>query len=93
MSLSFIVVLHRESKDRGLIIFALGIVMNAGMLYGLDPKILSSEQARFTSISPSRPPLRHQLIPPDVLNNSSGMNWNTLHHNPVKGINPNASSA
>ncbi|KIW94004.1 uncharacterized protein Z519_05320 [Cladophialophora bantiana CBS 173.52] len=45
-------------------------VMNAGMLYGLDPKILSN-----------------------VINASSGMNWNSLHHNPVKGVNPAASSA
>ncbi|ETN41461.1 uncharacterized protein HMPREF1541_03397 [Cyphellophora europaea CBS 101466] len=29
----------------------------------------------------------------DVINMSSGMNWNSLHHNPVKGVNPNASSA
>lgn len=29
----------------------------------------------------------------DVINKSSGMNWNSLHHNPVKGVNPNASSA
>ncbi|KIW25184.1 uncharacterized protein PV07_08385 [Cladophialophora immunda] len=28
-----------------------------------------------------------------VLNASSGMNWNSLHHNPVKGVNPTASSA
>ncbi|KIW66018.1 hypothetical protein PV04_08226 [Phialophora macrospora] len=45
-------------------------VMNAGLLYGLDPKILSN-----------------------VINASSGMNWNSLHHNPVKGVNPAASSA
>ncbi|KIW84143.1 hypothetical protein Z517_03390 [Fonsecaea pedrosoi CBS 271.37] len=45
-------------------------VMNAGTLYGLDPKILSN-----------------------VINASSGMNWNSLHHNPVKGVNPAASSA
>lgn len=29
----------------------------------------------------------------EVINKSSGMNWNSLHHNPVKGVNPNASSA
>lgn len=29
----------------------------------------------------------------DVINKSSGMNWNSLNHNPVKGVNPNASSA
>lgn len=29
----------------------------------------------------------------EVVNKSSGMNWNSLHHNPVKGVNPNASSA
>ncbi|OAP59336.1 hypothetical protein AYL99_06634 [Fonsecaea erecta] len=45
-------------------------VMNAGTLYGLDPKILSN-----------------------VINASSGMNWNSLHQNPVKGVNPAASSA
>lgn len=28
-----------------------------------------------------------------VINASSGMNWNSLHHNPVKGVNPAASSA
>lgn len=45
-------------------------VMNTGLLYGLDPKTLSS-----------------------VINASSGMNWNSLHQNPVKGVNPKASSA
>lgn len=29
----------------------------------------------------------------EVINKSSGMNWNSLNHNPVKGVNPNASSA
>ena len=29
----------------------------------------------------------------DVINKSSGMNWNSLNHNPVKGVNPKASSA
>ena len=29
----------------------------------------------------------------DVLNASSGMNWNSLHHNPVKGVNDKASSS
>ena len=29
----------------------------------------------------------------DVINASSGMNWNSLHQNPVKGVNPDASSA
>ncbi|KAH8803349.1 3-hydroxyisobutyrate dehydrogenase, variant [Xylogone sp. PMI_703] len=28
-----------------------------------------------------------------VINASSGMNWNSLHQNPVKGVNPKASSA
>ena len=29
----------------------------------------------------------------NVINSSSGMNWNSLHQNRVKGVNPNASSA
>lgn len=29
----------------------------------------------------------------NVINQSSGMNWNSLHMNPVKGVNPKASSA
>jgi 3-hydroxyisobutyrate/3-hydroxypropionate dehydrogenase len=29
----------------------------------------------------------------EVINKSSGMNWNSVHHNPVKGVNPAASSA
>lgn len=29
----------------------------------------------------------------DVINKSSGMCWNSLNHNPVKGVNPDASSA
>ena len=29
----------------------------------------------------------------DVINKSSGVSWNTLHHNPVKGVNPKASSS
>lgn len=29
----------------------------------------------------------------NVINASSGMNWNSIHHNPVKGVNPKASSA
>ena len=29
----------------------------------------------------------------EVINKSSGMNWNSLNHNPVKGVNPHASSA
>ena len=29
----------------------------------------------------------------DVINKSSGMNWNSLNHNPVKGVNPKASSS
>ena len=45
-------------------------IMNTGLKYGLDPRILSN-----------------------VINSSSGMNWNSLHHNPVKGVNPTASSA
>jgi 3-hydroxyisobutyrate/3-hydroxypropionate dehydrogenase len=29
----------------------------------------------------------------DVINKSSGMNWNSLNHNPVNGVNPKASSS
>ncbi len=29
----------------------------------------------------------------DVLNKSSGMTWNTLNHNPVKGVNPKSSAS
>jgi len=45
-------------------------VMNTGVSFGLDPKILAG-----------------------VINASSGMCWNSLHENPVKGVIPTASSA
>lgn len=44
--------------------------MNAGVRYGLDPKVLAG-----------------------VINVSSGMSWNSLNHNPVKGVNPNSSAS
>jgi 3-hydroxyisobutyrate dehydrogenase-like beta-hydroxyacid dehydrogenase len=28
-----------------------------------------------------------------VINASSGMSWNSLHHNPVKGVNPRSSAS
>ena len=78
--------------------------MNAGQLYGLEPKTLSGEPC--LSFCPSHHPSPLLTAPPpfytssffpltltDVLNASSGMNWNTLHHNPIKNINPLSSSS
>jgi 3-hydroxyisobutyrate dehydrogenase len=63
--------------------------MNIGNLYGLDPKILAGKSAH---IMVSENELVTDMCK-GVINVSSGMNWNSLNHNPVKGVMASSSAS
>lgn len=77
------------------------LAMNAGVRYGLDPKLLAGTFVPFFPLHPHV--VLHILsfaeqspFNPEVMNVSSGMSFHTLKRNPVKGVNasspPNATS-
>ena len=64
--------------------------MNTGPKFGLDPKVLNGMSIRSASYNV---PITNALSPPDVINVSSGQCWNSLHMNPVAGVQPNSSAS
>ncbi|OQU95877.1 NAD binding domain-containing protein [Cladophialophora immunda] len=68
--------------------------MNTGIRYGLDPKVLAGKYS-IASIFAALDGTPAQILPllGDVINVSSGMSWNSLHMNPVKGVQPGSSAS
>lgn len=61
--------------------------MNTGIKYGLDPKMLASMFHRPAVTAMSTNPRV------DAINVGSGMSWNSLNMNPIKGIQANSSAS